>query len=405
MSKIYYSQMDSRWGYKPYTAPGYPNATIKSAGCGPTCAAMVVSSCKETVRPDRMCEISKENGFRVSGGTSNGLFEYVGKRWGIETKRLHSSFDAHQHCKDGWFVVMCCSAGLWTTGGHYILAVGANDTEIEIYDPYLYNGKFNINGRAGKVRLNGNSAWVEINTFKANSNVQWLMAFKVGNQQPVTPPSTDPKVKYINTSKLPLNVRNNPNGSVVGSLPKGTQVFVYAEQDGWSKIGDGKWVSSSYLSDSNPNAQPSQPVSYNRGTVGTTKTFAGNTIIYSNSNLSGTTYNYLPNTAVKVLENTGANVDKIQVVKTGRVGYVNTNVYKGGSGSTSTTPARKSTVGQFKRFKGNTVIYSNSNLSGTRYNYLPQTQVKILQNVSGNVDKVYVTRTGRVGYVNTNAYA
>lgn len=404
MGKVYYNQMDSRWGYKPYTAPGYENATIKSSGCGPTCAAMIVSSCKEIVKPDAMCDISKQNGFRQPGGTTRTLFNYVGQRWGIETKQLHSSYDAHQHCKDGWFVVMCCAAGLWTTGGHYILAVGANDTEIEIYDPYLYNGKFNINGRAGKVRLEGNSAWVEINTFKANSNVQWLMAFKVGNTAatPTAPVqnTTEPKVKFVNTNSSNLNVRAGAgtDKAIVGSLRKGTQVLVYEESNGWSRIGAGKWVSSQYLADA-----VQQPVNYNRGTVGTTKTFAGNTIIYSNSNLSGTQWNYLPRTAVVVLENTSANVDKIKVVKTGRIGYVNTNVYTGG-GSVSAPVQPASTVGQTRVFKGNTVIYSNSNLSGTYYNYLPNTQVKILQNVSGSVDKIYVTKTGRVGYVSTSVY-
>ena len=49
MSKIYFSQIDSRWRNHPYPASGgYENKTVGTSGCGPTCAAMVVSSCKET---------------------------------------------------------------------------------------------------------------------------------------------------------------------------------------------------------------------------------------------------------------------------------------------------------------------------------------------------------------------
>ena len=180
-TKVYYNQGDSRWGSHPYPAPGYENATVKSAGCGPTCAAMIVSSTKETIRPDTMCDISKQNGYRVSGGTSDGLFTYVSQRWGIEMKRVYSSYEAHQACKEGYYVVICCGSGLWTTGGHYILAVGASEDKIEIYDPYLYAGKFDRYGRAGKVELIGNSAWVQIDTFKANSNAQRFYAFKVGD--------------------------------------------------------------------------------------------------------------------------------------------------------------------------------------------------------------------------------
>lgn len=410
MGKVYYNQADPRWANHPYTAPGYPNATVKSSGCGPTCAAMIVSSCKEIIRPDAMCDISKENGYRVNGGTANSFFPFVAKKWGIEMKTVNSSYEAHQACKEGYFVVILCGAGLWTTGGHFILAVGADGDKIEIYDPYLYNGKFNILGRAGKVDLIGNSAWVQIDTFKANSNARLFWAFKVGDTTatPTTPnTSSDPKVKFVNTNSANLNVRSGAgtNNSIVGSLAKGTQVLVYEEKNGWSRIGVNKWVSSQYLADAAQKPQE-QPVSYDRGTVGKNKKFAGNTIIYSNSDLSGTTYDYLPKTEVTILENTSANVDKIKVVKTGRVGYVKTSVYTdGGSISAPVSkPAVSSTVGQTRTFKGNTTIYANSNLSGTYYSYLPKTQVKILQNVSSTVDKIYVVKTGRVGYVSTSVY-
>lgn len=398
-TKVYYNQADSRWANHPYTAPGYENATVKTSGCGPTCAAMIVSSTKETVRPDTMCDISKEQGYRVSGGTSDGLFTYVANRWGIEMKRVYSSYEAHQACKEGYYVVICCASGLWTTGGHYILAVGASEDKIEIYDPYLYSGKFDRYGRQGKVELIGNSAWVQIDTFKANSNAQRFFAFKVADMQPAET-TVETKIKYVNTASLNLNVRNSSNnGDVVGSLPKGTQVVVYAEENGWSKIGDNRWVSSAYLSDTKPETTQS----VNRGTVGSTKTFAGNTIIYSNSNLTGTTYNYLPKTAVVVLENVSSTVDKIRVVKTGREGYVNINVY-GGTSSPSNTSAIPNTVGQTKRFKSATTIYSNSNLSGTQYQYKANTSVKVLANISFTVDKISVIQTGRVGYVNKNVY-
>ena len=164
MGKTYYSQIDPRWKNHPYPADaaGYRNKTVGTSGCGPTCAAMIISSCKETIRPDTMCDISRQNGYRIAGGTSDGLFPYVANRWGLEYKRLSSSYEAHNYCKKGWFVVICCQAGLWTTGGHYILAVGASDKEIEIYDPYLYSGKFDRSGRKGLVNLVGNSAWVNI---------------------------------------------------------------------------------------------------------------------------------------------------------------------------------------------------------------------------------------------------
>lgn len=328
MKACYYNQMDSRWANHPYPAPGYEDKTCGTSGCGTTCGAMIVSSCRETITPDVMCDISRENGYRVPGGTADGLFSYIAKRWEIEMKTLHSSYEAHQACKEGYFVVICCAAGLWTTGGHFILAVGANDTDIEIYDPYLYNGKFDRPDRQGKVRLDGVSAWVEINTFKANSNAQRFYAFKVNDGQeivePEKPVTPQPKAAWVNTSSMPLNVRNSANGNIIGSLAKGTKVTVYEENNGWARIDQG-WVASSYLT-------YSEPVSIAR-TVGQTRRFAGATKIYSNSNLTGTQYDYKANTSVEILENVSANVDKIKVIQTGRIGYVSTSVYTGSTSS------------------------------------------------------------------------
>lgn len=251
MNKVYYNQADSRWANHPYTSANHPNATCKTSGCGATCAAMVVSSCREPITPNVMCDISKENGYRALEGTSDELFNYIAQRWNIETKRLHSSYEAHEACKNGYFVIITCRPGLWTTGGHYILAVGANANEIEIYDPYLYNGKFNRTGRKGKVRLDGVSAWVEINTFKANSNAQRFIAFKINEDILVEEPIQTNKPAWVNTKSSPLNVRDNPNGNIIGKLEKGTKVIVYETIDNWSRVDQG-WVSNSYLTYTEP---------------------------------------------------------------------------------------------------------------------------------------------------------
>lgn len=66
--------------------------------------------------------------------------------------------------------------------------------------------------------------------------------------------------------------------------------------------------------------------------------------------------------------------------------------------------SNKSTVGQYKRLRKGTYLYSKPNLAGTKYTYLAKTQVKIIKNVSSNVDYVYVVKTGRYAYVRTDMY-
>ena len=65
---------------------------------------------------------------------------------------------------------------------------------------------------------------------------------------------------------------------------------------------------------------------------------------------------------------------------------------------------KKGTVGQYKRLKNKTYLYSKSNLSGKKYTYLAKTKVKIIKNISSNVDYVYIVKTGRYAYVSKNTY-
>ncbi len=64
----------------------------------------------------------------------------------------------------------------------------------------------------------------------------------------------------------------------------------------------------------------------------------------------------------------------------------------------------RNTVGQYKRLKRRTYLYSKSNLTGKKYTYLAKTQVKIIRNVSNDIDYVYVVKTGRYAYIRTSAY-
>ncbi|MBE8182531.1 MAG: SH3 domain-containing protein [Candidatus Portiera sp.] len=53
--------------------------------------------------------------------------------------------------------------------------------------------------------------------------------------------------KIVNVSKL--NIRNYPKGSLQGYIKSGTEVEVFEEKSGWSKIKTTAWVMSDYLRD------------------------------------------------------------------------------------------------------------------------------------------------------------
>lgn len=69
------------------------------------------------------------------------------------------------------------------------------------------------------------------------------------NTSTSTTPSTTiikPTVK-VNTT---LNIRNKPNGTIVGKLTNGANVSVLDYQNNWLKIGESRWVSADYISTS-----------------------------------------------------------------------------------------------------------------------------------------------------------
>ena len=64
----YYNQRN--YGHVAYPAPGYENATLKSAGCGPCSAAMMAEQLTGgTHGPEEMAQLAQNVGARVSGGT------------------------------------------------------------------------------------------------------------------------------------------------------------------------------------------------------------------------------------------------------------------------------------------------------------------------------------------------
>ena len=119
--------------------------------------------------------------------------------------------------------------------------------------------------------------------------------------------------------------------------------------------------------------------------------------------MNGKRYTYKTNTTVTILSNISSCIDKVKVNATGRIAYINTNDYINSSNASYSSKI-KNTVGQYKRLKYRTTLYSKSNLAGSKHNYLANTQVKIIKNVNSSVDYVYIVKTKKYLYVRKDAY-
>lgn len=391
----YYNQTDSRWKNYTYSSIGNSSQTIGTSGCGPTSAAMVVTGIKGTITPPEMGDLFVQYGYRsADNGTYWSAFRWVADVFDIEYQECSSLDTAVNLVRNNNYVICSVGNGLFTTGGHFIVIVGIEGDTLKIYDPYLYSGKFDTSTRRGKVTVSGNTIYCSIDNFRNYANYKGFFAYKhSGNVQENTGTvTTATYTRYVKTSTgIGVNVRNTPNGTIIGALTEGTKVTVENTNGDWSNIGANRWVCSDYLVSTYIEPTISNTVGQTRKTKAC--------YLYSNFNLTGTRYTYKANTTVTILQNITSSIDKVKVNATGRVAYINTSNYTNFASSSI-----KNTVGQFKRLRNTTYLYSNSNLTGTRYTYLPLTQIKIIRNVSSDVDYVYVVKTGRYAYVRNNVY-
>jgi polysaccharide deacetylase len=178
--KEYYNQADNRWANHLYTSPTHPQANLKTSGCGPTSAAMIVTNMVKRILPNEMADILKNNGYRANEGTSLEAFNWLGKNYNLEVKRTNNINEAVQCLKDGGMVVASLSpGGLFSTNGHIVVFVEMKDANrIVVYDPYLYSGKFNQLGRQGKVEVNGNEVYCSIDNFQKYAKCQAYFCYR-----------------------------------------------------------------------------------------------------------------------------------------------------------------------------------------------------------------------------------
>lgn len=118
-----YKQYDIRWGSKIFSATGKRSQTMKSSGCGPTAAANVVATLKDSsVTPWTLAQIAMDKGYRTANsGTAWSFFRCIAGLYGFSKFVQTSSVATMKACLDaGGYVVASMGKGYWTKGGHYI---------------------------------------------------------------------------------------------------------------------------------------------------------------------------------------------------------------------------------------------------------------------------------------------
>jgi hypothetical protein len=61
--------------------------------------------------------------------------------------------------EDGW-------TGVFSDSGHYIVLAGIEGNTVRVWDPMYRPGRFDIPGRKGKVRMEGNEAFADASVIR-----------------------------------------------------------------------------------------------------------------------------------------------------------------------------------------------------------------------------------------------
>lgn len=177
---VTYLQTDKRWKSIPYQVKG-ETATIGGSGCGPSAAAMILTSMTgQIITPVDTCKWSVDHGYKaLNAGTYYSYFVPQFKAYGIECvqlsqKSLHNEpqsnlhdFVKHKVHEEGYYAIALMGKGTWTSGGHYIV-VWDWDDKVRINDSASTKDK----------RLNGDPE-----TFKREVKQYWLIDARDYNKE------------------------------------------------------------------------------------------------------------------------------------------------------------------------------------------------------------------------------
>lgn len=133
-----------------YAGNAYGSGTIGSSGCGPAalCNCLANAGIADVSIPT-MCRLAVSCGARQSGGTvEETLLKTASGKYGFTYSSTSKNAELLSHLKAGGTAICYCGGTypLFSTGGHYVAAVGVDSNgKIVVADSLYYTGKWVYN--------------------------------------------------------------------------------------------------------------------------------------------------------------------------------------------------------------------------------------------------------------------
>ncbi len=169
----FYCQLD--YEHVPYLSPmGVANGNLANNGCGVCAASMLIESLLNIPFPPEECAVfSKRCGAREGYGTNFYILAgALAARFDLTMRPTEDIGAVTEALRNGARVIANTQGdregytGVFSDSGHYLLLDKIRGSEICVYDPMYRPGRYDVPGRIGKVRMDGNAAWADLNVIR-----------------------------------------------------------------------------------------------------------------------------------------------------------------------------------------------------------------------------------------------
>lgn len=169
----FYCQLD--YEHIPYPSPSSPNGTVADNGCGVCAASMMIENMlRIPFPPEESAKFAKQSGAREGFGTNMYIYSVpLAERFGLEVRSTEDIDEALSFLREERGMVIANVKGdregyigVFADSGHYILLPEVSGELVAVLDPMYRPGRYDLPGRAGKVRMEGTLAWTSPEVIK-----------------------------------------------------------------------------------------------------------------------------------------------------------------------------------------------------------------------------------------------
>ena len=172
---VFFCQLD--YESIPYPSPTSPNGNLADNGCGVCAASMLIENMLGVPFPlTESAALAKASGAREGYGTDLYIYsKALAERFHLGLRDTEDVEEAMEFLRAGRGMAIANVrgdregyTGVFSDSGHYILVMSAKGDEIAVLDSCYRPGRYDVPGRLGKVRMEGNVAYSTKDVLKAD---------------------------------------------------------------------------------------------------------------------------------------------------------------------------------------------------------------------------------------------